>query len=120
MSILNHKHYTEQHLFNLIYWHLLMQNEKSNNEPRVNCFYRKFRTNQPPCMCAIGTLIPDDSYTPKMEGRRVSGLNLFVKSKFNLILSWAQDIHDCYPVNTWQSHLHDMAVFYNLTTPELC
>jgi hypothetical protein len=53
---------TKQETFDIVARHLLTQNETAY-EPNRGCMYRTSDGKK----CAIGCLIPDDRYTPKIE-----------------------------------------------------
>lgn len=91
----------KQEIFNTIATHLFTQGgratEYSENVKRDICLYRTEGGRK----CAIGCLIPDDAYIPRMEGQGIGGLMLhFVHllpvwfSPNKELLGQLQSVHD--------------------------
>lgn len=71
-------------------------------------------------MCAVGCLIPDDLYSPKMEGiwvgRLVEEFPELKKFIPNLALARSlQSVHDVYDCDDWKSELRRVAGGFNLS-----
>ncbi len=124
MSVSLAKTLSKQEIFNIVYKHLLTQNEKSviyeYGNPR--CLYRSPNG----LMCAAGVLIKDEHYHPKLENHgsmhdlvegslRASGMDL----KDSFFVSHLQRIHDDHNVSTWKECLEDLAAGHNLTIPKM-
>jgi len=73
--------------------------------------------------CAVGALIPDALYSPRIEGYTVHRLideypgiyNLFIDVDYNL-LRHMQSIHDKVPINMWREKFIRLAQNYELST----
>ena len=108
---------TNQEIFNKVYKHLLSQRLRS--EAIDGC---RYRING--LQCAIGCLIPDKFYNPKMEGKSISGAlkqfpglrKLFNKENVDLLTS-LQILHDNEPVSMWSYQLERVAEKYHLKIP---
>jgi len=59
---------TPQEIFDTVVAHLFAQKHRAFSNTR--CVYRAGNGDK----CAVGVLIPDDVYSPKMEGGNVEGL----------------------------------------------
>lgn len=122
---------TKQDIFDKVARHLLTQKVKSM-KPRLTmdgemCAYR----GDSGTSCAVGCLIPDDLYDPKMEGNDAVGLfSRFPKVEKLLgkdnesLLSDLQRIHDSSlyrnesTITKWHRDLNSIAREYNLN-PEV-
>lgn len=107
---------TPQEVFDKVAKHLLTQNAESilGN----GCAYRGTHGR----MCAVGCLIPDELYDPKMERKNV----MHVASKFpevkqcgiteeNMpLLAKLQQIHDLDPTSVWRQELAKVAQRFKL------
>lgn len=115
---------TPKEIFNKVKTHLLTQGERAaeqvgpNKEDVASCSYRIGELK-----CAIGCLIPDELYTPKIEGWNVSNIDLpsrqstllkgvLVKSGLNVadheirnMLEHLQEIHDSLDPSEWKMAL---------------
>ena len=108
---------TNQELFDKVVAHARSQREKAVNE-EGSCLYRGPRGLK----CFIGALIPDDKYTPELEGRsgggpivgKVWGLNLEVPGQKDLSYK-LQEIHDISPIVSWENEFELIAAAFNLT-----
>ena len=108
---------TNQELFDKVVAHARTQREKSINEEGT-CLYRGPRGLK----CFIGALIPDDKYTPKLEGKSAGGptvgetwgLNLEVPGQKDLAYL-LQKIHDLRPIVDWEDEFRCLATNFNLT-----
>jgi hypothetical protein len=117
---------TDKEIFIQIKTHLLSQGKKSMGEyPReddtiTGCVYRSSEGLK----CAVGCIIKEEYYTPILEGKGVT--NLLVRSAVTRslgletlpdstleMLSRLQDIHDLYPVNTWETYLQEYEGKFN-------
>lgn len=99
-----------QQMFDKVAKHLLTQNAKSR------CLYR----SQEGMMCAIGCLIPDDLYSPNMEGIWVERLVAYFPEleKFIPDLALAdrlQSIHDVCASSRWRGELRRAAKDFHLS-----
>src|SRR4051812_610560 len=101
---------TDQEIFDKVATHLLTQNAKSlllePGQP-ISCLYRGREGKK----CAIGCLIPDELYTPYIEGKRIFTLPMEIRkvleegatstsSRIEL-LGELQDVHDAWNVVEW-------------------
>ena len=85
-----------QDIFDLVAAHLMTQGVVSEDQSG-QCVYR----SPDNLKCAIGCLIPDDAYDPKLEGRegnhpivlRALGFNTRVDHRIELLLT-LQQVHD--------------------------
>ena len=115
--------YTTQTLFNTVAAHLLTQGKKAtvmDSDDAELCRYRGDGGTK----CAIGCLIPDELYRPKMEGRNIG--SLIYDNEFGLISLFAgvnkgilgqlQRVHDNYPPEQWLRQLLGVGLAYNLDT----
>ena len=88
---------SKQEIFEYVIKFLIKQGKRSYNENGGECMYR----NPEGLMCAIGCILSDDVYSPKMEGKRVNYLietykhiPKYIKdNKYFLI--YLQYLHDC-------------------------
>ena len=110
--------YEKQTIFDKVVKHLLTQNRRSMGKDR--CVYRSKSGD----MCAVGCLISDEAYDPKIEGASVansqvqealaeSGVPTYNKMVF--LLTDLQYIHDEAPISLWRGHLQNLAKQHNLT-----
>jgi hypothetical protein len=86
---------------------------------RFGCVYRGANG----CKCAVGCLIPDDKYSPDLEGHGVATTTIReVLGDYlehgNMLVS-LQRIHDNYQPNMWEEQFLVLANHYSLTyTPK--
>ncbi len=109
---------TAQEIFDTVARHLLTQKAESFLEQKMGaCAYRGGKGRK----CAIGCLIPDEAYDPKMEGLAVDILiknypaaipNARGNAQFLIDL---QRIHDANLVDDWAHHLLRVACLYGLS-----
>lgn len=123
---------TKQEVFDKVATHLLTQKKRSYDNG--SCAYRA----KDGSMCAAGCLIPDEEYTPDLEGWHVTACYpskgymeliparpAFVKlfegwdKEVVAFLRDLQDIHDNINADTWASHLETTAKSYGLNTDVL-
>jgi len=104
--------------------HLLKQNKKALIGIGIGCAYRSSNGLK----CAIGCLIPDDVYDPKMEGDLDELLDKFpeMREVFGIqkdddleFLLDAQSVHDTGSPNEWPEQLALLAKQYNLEYEEV-
>lgn len=108
---------TNQEVFDKVAAHLLNQGGRSRADDDSMCAYRNSKGQR----CAIGCLIPDDVYSPKMEGQRIGSLmydyprlrDLFAGTDGNLLYT-LQVLHDRYEPETWKHELRERAKLYKL------
>ena len=111
--------YECQAVFDKAVKHLLTQKRRSKNK-RGCCAYR----SEGGGMCAVGCLISDKAYDPKIEGSIVretivldalaeSGVPTYEKMK--ALLTNLQCIHDQRPIDLWKTDLQNLAKQHNLT-----
>lgn len=98
---------TPQEIFDTVAIHLLNQKQKSANSDG-DCFYR----SPYGLRCAVGAILPDDCYNPKMEGRVASHLYQFSNVPQyiidnSLLLEHLQTIHDEYEPEFWLEALYE-------------
>jgi hypothetical protein len=104
---------TKQQLFDTVATHLLTQRRRSTR--KSFCAYR----GRDGLRCAIGCLIPDERYTPNLEGksaeqadvRRAAGL----RRGQGTLATDLQNLHDTLPVNQWHTKLYDIAHNHGLS-----
>ena len=105
---------TKQEMYDKVKAHLLTQGAKSSI-PGIDCAYRGEHGRK----CAIGVLIPDEVYSPEMEGRTVGLLSIVypnIELKYLEIegtirfANKLQQIHDFYSPCVWENKLHELAV----------
>ena len=125
---------TRQDIFNKVYRHLLKQNKKAAKRRTRNqftgdlhegdCLYRTKGGLQ----CAVGCLIDDDNYSPRLEGHGVghntikhallrSNKGMRLNTKTRAMLDRLQMIHDEYRPIEWPGKLCTLAKDYNLKIP---
>lgn len=101
---------TKQEVFDKVVTHLRKQNAKSMSSAG-GCFYR-FGEKK----CAVGCLIPDELYSPRLEGLGVASMVLedvllkagIPESCFSL-LTCLQTTHDDCNVGQWEIHFQELA-----------
>ena len=95
-----------QEIFDTVANHLLTQKEQSMDE-NGKCLYR----GPNGLKCAIGCLIPDEDYSPTMEGIRISALIDKFRDlphyfyDYVVFLEKLQEIHDYVKVKQWKDDL---------------
>ena len=110
--------YECQAVFDKVVKHLLTQKRRS--EGKQGCAYR----GKDGDMCAVGCLISDKAYDPKIEGSSAhttevlatlakSGVPTYEKMK--ALLTNLQYVHDECPIDLWKARLKDLAKQHNLT-----
>lgn len=127
-----HKLKTKQAIFNKVARHLIKQNARSEtnsistrrpkNGTKI-CAYRGAQNRS----CAIGCLIADKAYDPKLEGM-ASGSSMIQKAlrasgvltgkTTQGLLSTLQGVHDGLKPKQWRLRLRDVAENYNLKLPK--
>lgn len=103
---------TLQEMFDKVAAHLLKQNRKAISADGRSCMYRAPNGDQ----CAAGCLIPDDKYSPEMEGKTVFsdrvrnaiGEIALNSSGFHLLTD-LQGIHDHCDPQSWPDRLEAAA-----------
>lgn len=121
---------TRQEAFNRVAFGLLAQNKKCqgpnpNDDSSTICLYRDGNG----CRCAIGFLIPDEWYTPSIEGHAVrdhrvdkimvlAGLFHSVSDEDELeFFTDLQQVHDKIDPSGWRVHLRDLGRKWGLLWP---
>ena len=121
---------TDQQLFDTVATHLLTQRKAAIGK-NGDCLYRKARRKgAAPLTCAIGCLIPEEKYSPEMEGYSLNdniGLSDNTAARVEMIRRAAglsprqiplgralQDLHDETPVRTWEAGLRRIAAWFGL------
>lgn len=104
---------TGQEVFDRVVAHLRAQGEKAISGTGL-CLYRGADGRK----CAVGCLIPDELYTPAVEGEAVDGpymkdLLREIGVRQDLALG-LQQVHDRFPVCRWEWALERLAVRYGL------
>ena len=109
---------TAQEVFDTVATHLLTQNERSLRPDGCadDCAYRGDKGMK----CAVGVLIPDDVYTPHMEGKSISAVQSSAHALGHLrrhmaLLLALQQLHDTNLVGDWPRSLRETARFFNLS-----
>lgn len=118
----------EQSIFNKVYRHLLKQNKKSRarigGTGKISCAYR----GDNGLRCAVGCLIPNKAYSPKMEGLSVECISggdyrsfpsLDWMHKHRFLLSDLQKVHDRVKPSAWPTKLKELANEYKLKIPKV-
>lgn len=104
---------TTQEIFDTVARHLLTQNVKSTGG-QGGCKY----LGDDGLKCAVGCLIPDEKYDPKIEGRGVDEVTSFlpfhVTGKRLDLLCTLQELHDGKYPRDWRVGLHRIATEYKL------
>ena len=110
---------TKQTIFNKVVRFLRQQGTKSVGKAG-GC---KFRTEDG-LKCAVGCLIPDKNYIPKMDEQCRSaymlndiGLLPAHLEPYIGFLSELQTVHDCYAVSYWENEWFQVAKKHNLKVP---
>jgi len=109
---------TNQEAFNKVVKHLLAQMKQSSKGD--NCLYRGPNGTK----CAIGCLIPDELYDPKMENTIAFNIKHFNNKMLMLfngididLLEALQEVHDQSSPDQWTNNLKLVAENHNLTWP---
>jgi len=111
------KKMSRQEVFNKVYTHLLKQMRRSIEGGR--CHYR----GPNGLKCAVGVLIPDNRYSPKMEGKHLHGIFEEISDLFEsethmvALLARLQEIHDSYSPDQWKDRLKELAAGWKLNIP---
>lgn len=128
ITIRNINNCSEQDIFDFIAVFLLKQNKKAGIVEKdnfgVDRFICKYRSGTPDdsCMCAIGSIIPDEDYSPEYESKTINYLCSNVKLFFHIdlhrrrLLSKLQTVHDNYLVVSWANQLRHLATDFGLNT----
>lgn len=117
---------TNQEVFDIIVKGLRKQGKPSLSETEGMCLYRGPSNSK----CAVGLLIKDSEYTPKMEGKSLysimnsySSLDRFRPNES--LLEAMQKLHDTSAINNslWLEHMEAgynwVAERFNLVVPQL-
>jgi hypothetical protein len=103
---------TPQEIFDTVAVHLMTQGKKSQGAGE--CLYR----GPDGLKCAAGVLIPDEDYTPKMEGKPVSELAYF-RQGFDAVcvdlIFTMQICHDHQEPEAWLKRLDETATSRDLS-----
>lgn len=107
-------------LFRRVTKHLLTQKQRSTSG--VACRYRTTALDGRVLKCAVGALIPDECYTPEMEGKSV----FYLRKDHAEALPWTpeldefagelQRLHDNIESKRWEQALRDFEVIRFNTT----
>ena len=105
--------------------HLIKQNARSVNEDG-DCGYRNHQGQS----CAIGCLIPEDRYYPRLEGMDLNrdleirhvltpviGVNPKKRQEKIKLLMALMVVHDDFPVSQWETELATVKAEYLLICP---
>src|SRR5687768_4886687 len=111
---------TDQQVFDAVATHLLTQNERSVG--KSTCLYRDgISKSGKQLKCAIGCLIPDEAYTPSIEGKSVALLPDSVIAAAGLaqaeqeLLVILQILHDDMAIIDWKYELREIAEKFELS-----
>jgi hypothetical protein len=105
-----------QSVYNQVRRHLLTQNARASQNGSVSCHYR----TKTGLKCAVGCLIPDEDYTPALEGRSVQSaevravLGIPKYSPYTEMLADLQFVHDVKPIEEWDAALQRVARQHDL------
>jgi hypothetical protein len=102
-----------QKIFDTVARHLLTQRRKSEETHGLrSCLYRKSLGDGTALMCAVGCLIPDESYSPDLEGKQADDERVLAALPFSAdadFLRSLQDIHDYDDPQFWPGRLRRFA-----------
>ena len=107
---------TLQEIYDKVRNHMLKQGRRSViSDNSRSCAYR----GSGGMMCAVGCLIPDEKYSPDIEGMSAEKLKegLFpfpLTQRVRCLLSELQLIHDFREVHKWEHHLYRAALHHGL------
>jgi hypothetical protein len=101
---------TAQEIFDTVVAHLRKQGCKSLSYDGRTCQYR----GEAGRMCAAGCLIPDDMYTPDLECKTWSHIELkaireHVGEEHTRLIEDLQMVHDGTHPDAWENRFHDVA-----------
>lgn len=119
-----------QALFNHVATHLLTQKKKSKSLQKDSCgreIYACAYHGEGGLSCAVGCLIPDDLYTPSMEGKLYNFLpEVFLEymdekygANNNILIARLQNVHDAIQETNWHAALLEVAIENHLVMPEI-
>ena len=105
-----------QETFNIVVRHLRNQRKRCQDE-RHRCRYRWYDMK-----CAVGALIPDNLYSPKMEGA-YADCGLVYSTLIDLghdpaFCRQLQILHDECAPKKWEDRLHVIAQRFGLSMPD--
>lgn len=126
---------TAQEIFNLVSAHLLKQNAQAIEQDGsyTNCRYR----TSTGLKCAIGCLIPDDEYDPRIEGmgaawpdhilefhdvperKQILLRSARLSPDSSALVESLQHLHDTYPPEEWAYELDRIRRRFELSGPPL-
>lgn len=122
---------TRQEIFTKVYVGLMKQKVASvSDSKKPSCVYRGRNGTK----CAVGHLIPDSSYSPRIEGKLVDGLPTSVFAAMGIdtqdveFLQRLQVLHDNYmpfpdveegSLDVWMNRMLLAAKEFELTVPEI-
>lgn len=107
---------TKQETFDIVVAHLRRQGQKSKLKTgKIKCLYRGPRGLK----CAAGCLIPDELYSPEMEGKTWWQLTTKYPQLNELghdlrLVDVLQATHDLFPVYVWEAKFKLIARLQNL------
>ena len=110
---------TAQEIFDTVVNHLRQQNATALSEDGFTCAYRGRNGTR----CSVGILIPDELYSPQMEGhnlRHLMGFNLIpspLKEEFAThlnLLTRLQSVHDSREIYNWEAGFSSVANDFKL------
>jgi hypothetical protein len=114
--MLNSREMTLQDVFNVV-WERAKNPVKSRLGDLGICAYRGSNGLK----CFIGECIADEDYKADMEGGTSASTaiqKLFPKISEHAGMRRIQMVHDCEPVEEWETDLRSIARYRNLTIPE--
>lgn len=106
----------DQEAFDIMVKHLRKQGRKSALMDGYTCMYR----HPEGLKCAIGVLIPDSEYKPKIEGMTASFIVKKCPSLKDInwkLLNQMQNTHDRFSVEMWESRFIEIAKQFSLKVP---
>ena len=120
---------TLQALFDQAVPHLLKMKKRALCLTDATCVYRYNDNPNARTRCAIGAVIPNDAYTPSMEGKSAGGLieqfstnlgldalDLAEREKLGRVANFLQGIHDCeYAFEQRPTRIRTLAEEHGLT-----
>ncbi len=118
---------TPQEIFDRVTEHLLAQGRACKSQEDSSCFYR-----MGPLRCAVGCLIPDERYSPELEGFELDGVGRVAEALVDVIpthgaqrrtalgvLRALQNCHHQVHPKNWPKRLERVAEVYVLAMPEV-
>jgi len=111
---------TNQEVFDAVARHLLTQGEVSRVEHGGNCEYRCLYRGPRGLKCAIGVLIPDERYEPRLEGLSSTSREILdacgLGVEHAILVDQLQRMHDVGNPVSWAGDLREIANWFKLNS----